>query len=130
MPSQVTQNASRTPRPLIALTLRVANGAAAQQATLDAWLDEPAERATRSDETRRVVIAQTAFSDLQAPLAVVVVRLAAGCVCCVGQLPLRVTLTRVIRQRPDAILLLLANEQHASEVRPLLQTWSGALHLV
>jgi len=128
----MTDRPNSAPRPRIALTLRVAASGAAQQAALDAWLDDPAERATRSDEIRRIVIAQAAFSDLQAPPAVTVVRLAAGCVCCVGQLPLRVTLTRAVRQRPDAILLLLADDQHQSQVRQMLQTneWSGALYLV
>ena len=128
----MADRANITPRPRIALTLRAAASGAAQQAALDAWLDDPAERTTGSDEIRRIVIAQAAFSRLQAPPAVTVVRLAAGCVCCVGQLPLRVTLTRAVRQRPDAILLLLASHQHQSQVRQLLQTnaWSGALHLI
>lgn len=85
-----------------------------QQAELDAWLAQPSGN-------RRAVIAESGFGPLEAPEGVPLARLAPGCVCCVGQVPLRVTLTRTVRaHRPDAILLLLASAQHLARVRALL----------
>jgi hypothetical protein len=85
-----------------------------QQAQLDAWL-------ARRSGTRRAVIAESGFAPLEAPEDVPLARLASGCVCCAGQVPLRVTLTRAVRaHRPDDILLLLASAQHLGRVRALL----------
>jgi hypothetical protein len=45
----------------------------------------------------------------------------AGCVCCMGQVPLRVGLTRMVRAlRPDVVLLVLASGEHLARVRALL----------
>jgi hypothetical protein len=42
-------------------------------------------------------------------------------VCCIGQVPLRVTLGRLVRaHRPDDMLLLLASAEHLPRVRALL----------
>jgi G3E family GTPase len=85
-----------------------------QQAALDAWLAQPSA-------DRRAVIAESAFVPLDAPADVPLARLAPGCVCCVGQVPLRVTLTRTVRAyRPDHLLLLLSSAGHLERVRALL----------
>jgi hypothetical protein len=85
-----------------------------QQAQLDDWL-------ARSPAGRRAVIAESGFVPLEAPDGVPLARLAPGCVCCVGQVPLRVTLTRTVRtHRPDDMLLLLATADHLPRVRALL----------
>ena len=85
-----------------------------QQAQLDEWLAQPSGG-------RRAVIAECGVVPLDAPEDVPLARLAPGCVCCVGQVPLRVTLTRTVRaHRPDDILLLLASAQHLARVRALL----------
>ena len=85
-----------------------------QQAQLDAWL-------AQASGGRRAVIAESGFAPLEAPEHVPLARLAPGCVCCVGQVPLRVTLTRTVRaHRPDHILLLLASAEHLPRVRALL----------
>jgi hypothetical protein len=87
---------------------------AAQQAQLDDWL------ATHRSG-RRAVIAEGGFAVLEAPEAVPLARLAPGCVCCVGQVPLRVTVGRTLRtHRPDELLLLLASADHLPRVRALL----------
>ena len=94
-------------------TIRVA-APAGQQALLDEWLAAPST-------ARRAVVAESGFAPLAAPAAVPLARLAPGCVCCVGQVPLRVTLTRVVRaHRPQDILLLLASAEHLPRVRALL----------
>lgn len=48
-----------------------------------------------------------------------VVRIAPGCLCCVGSTILRVTLNRILRQRPARLFISLANGEHAGQ----LQQW-------
>jgi G3E family GTPase len=87
---------------------------AEQQAQLDEWLARPSN-------ARRAVIAESGFAPMDAPEDLPLARLAPGCVCCVGQVPLRVTLTRMVRaHRPDELLLLLASAEHLPRVRSLL----------
>jgi hypothetical protein len=70
---------------------------------------------------RRAVIVEGAFVPLEVPDDVAVERLAGGCPCCLGQVPLRVALVRLVRAlRPQALLLLLAGGDHAARVRALL----------
>lgn len=104
----------------IAVTLRAARGRSAQQAALDAWIDA---RRAAADGRRLAVIAEGAFFDLSCPAEVAVARLAPGCVCCVGEVPLRATLTRVVRmQRPDHLLVLIAADEHLDRVCRLLSS--------
>jgi hypothetical protein len=98
-------------------TIRLARPAD-QQAHLDDWLALPFHG-------RRAVVAESGLMPLQAPEDVPLARLAPGCVCCVGQVPLRVTLTRTVRaHRPDRVLLLLATPDHLPRVRALLEDGS------
>lgn len=108
----------------VRVTLRRVRGGPAQQRALDDWLaGAPAPRA---------VIAEGAFAPLAAPDDVRVERLAAGCLCCIGLLPLRVTLTRLLRSvRPRALLLLAASDEHLPRLRELLASGElGTLELV
>lgn len=87
---------------------------AEQQPRLDDWL----HRHPRGD---RAVIAESAFGPLALPGDVPLLRLAAGCVCCVGLVPLRVGITRIVRMhRPDDLLLLVGSADHVARVRSLL----------
>jgi len=84
------------------------------QLDVDAWL-----AATPSQ--RRAVIVESPFAEIQVPDEVSLTRLGGACPCCLGQLPLRVALVRLVRsQRPDAVLLLLNAAEHADRVRALL----------
>jgi len=105
----------------VQVTVRVARDAAGRQAALDAWLaSAPAPRA---------VIAEGALAALAAPDDVEVVRLAAGCPCCLGLVPLRVTLARLLRaRRPRALLLLVAGDTHLPRLHAMLSAGElGAL---
>lgn len=104
------------------LTLRCARGAVAQQAALDAWL-------AASPAAPRAVIAEGALWPLQAADAEVVQL--AGCPCCLGAVPLRVTLTRLLRQsQPRALLVLLASSEHLPRLRQQIEGGSfGPLRL-
>jgi hypothetical protein len=109
----------------VRITLCRARGPAVQQASLEAWL-------ATSPARPRAVIAEGLFSELAAPADVVVARLAAGCVCCLGLVPLRVTLTRLLRSvRPREVLLLVAADEHLPRLRAQLASGElGPLGLV
>lgn len=99
---------------MTAATVTVAHAADAAdaQAALDAWL--------QSAPPPRAVIAE-GLQPLQAPDEVALSQLTAGCVCCIGQLPLKVTLLRTLRStRPRSLLLLVARAEHLPRVRALL----------
>jgi hypothetical protein len=102
------------------VTIRVARDASTQQAVLGNWLSTQLDgRSPQKDAV--AVIAEGAFSALAAPDGVIVNRIAAGCVCCIGQIALRVTLTRLLRaHRPARLLLLLTSGEHIDRVRKML----------
>lgn len=98
----------------VQVSLRRAAGAQARQAALDGWL-------AAMPSAPRAVIVEGAFADFAVPDDVAVARVAAGCVCCVGLVPLRVTLTRLLRTvRPRALLLLVATDDHLPRLRAML----------
>lgn len=49
-----------------------------------------------------------------------VMRIAPGCLCCDGNLVLRVTLNRLLRQRPRRLFIGLANSEHLDQLRSWL----------
>lgn len=93
----------------VPLTVQVARGGAAQQRAIDAWCaTAPAPRA---------VLVEGGLTPLAVPADTDLQRLPSGCVCCVGAVVLRVTLTRQLRRvRPAAALLLLADDAHLSRI--------------
>ncbi|MGJ7915614.1 GTPase [Massilia sp. LXY-6] len=48
-------------------------------------------------------------------------RIAPGCLCCTGNLVLRVTLNRMLRQRPDRLFIGVARSEHLDQLRSWLQ---------
>ena len=49
------------------------------------------------------------------------VRIAPGCLCCAGNLVLRVTLNRMLRQRPERLFIGVARSEHLDQLRSWLQ---------
>jgi len=49
-------------------------------------------------------------------------RIAPGCLCCTGNLVLRVTLNRMLRQRPERLFIGLARGEHLDQLRSWLQS--------
>ncbi|TFW09254.1 GTPase [Oxalobacteraceae bacterium OM1] len=49
-----------------------------------------------------------------------VARIAPACLCCTGNLTLRVTLNRLLRQRPQRLFISLANAEHLERLRAFL----------
>ena len=92
---------------------RVAMATDGLQRHVDAWLTE------HPTGVRMIIVEGLAAID--APDDVAITRLAAGCVCCLGQVPLRVALVRSVRAlHPEHVLLLLASGAHFDRVRALL----------
>lgn len=56
-------------------------------------------------------------------------RIAPGCLCCAGNLVLRVTLNRLLRQPPQRIFISLANATHIDTLRAWLQAPPYDAHL-
>lgn len=48
-------------------------------------------------------------------------RIAPGCFCCIGNLALRVTLNRLLRQHPARLYLSVASDAHLPQLEQLLQ---------
>ena len=48
-------------------------------------------------------------------------RVAPACLCCTGNLVLRVTLNRILRSRPDRLFIGVANLDHLDQLRSWLQ---------
>ncbi len=48
-------------------------------------------------------------------------RIAPGCLCCTGNLVLRVTLNRLLRRRPERLFIGLATTEHLDQLRSWLQ---------
>jgi G3E family GTPase len=49
-------------------------------------------------------------------------RIAPGCLCCTGNLVLRVTLNRLLRQRPKRLFIGIARSEHLDQLRSWLQS--------
>ena len=55
------------------------------------------------------------------PAHVLRARIAPGCLCCAGNLVLRVTLNRILRQRPEYLFIGVARSEHLDQLRSWLQ---------
>ena len=53
--------------------------------------------------------------------SILIERIAPGCLCCTGNLVLRVTLNRLLRRRPERLYLGLAATAHLAQLRSWLQ---------
>jgi hypothetical protein len=47
-------------------------------------------------------------------------RIAPGCFCCIGNMTMRVTLNRILRQRPSRLYISLATVSHLDKIRALM----------
>jgi G3E family GTPase len=53
---------------------------------------------------------------------VLMARIAPGCLCCTGNLVLRVTLNRLLRQRPGRLFIGVARSEHLDQLRSWLES--------
>lgn len=59
--------------------------------------------------------------DILDPGSALVARIAPGCLCCTGNLVLRVTLNRLLRQRPARLFIGVARSEHLDQLRSWLR---------
>jgi G3E family GTPase len=60
------------------------------------------------------------FAPLQQSTELQIARIAPGCLCCTGNLVLRVTLNRLLRQHPQRLYISVASTSHIASLRALL----------
>lgn len=88
------------------------------QAALKVWL----ERALHGTSA---IVAEGGWGTLNAPQEVTLRHVNSGCVCCAGQVVLRVQLIQLLRElRPKHLLLLLSPSTHVERLHQQLQDGS------
>lgn len=102
----------------VTTTLVTGQSAAIREAAIVAALDPAVPTAVIAeglpDAAGSLDEAATSHVDLS------IVRIAAGCPCCSGNLVMRVTLNRVLRQSPERLYISLANDSHLAQIRNFL----------
>ena len=102
------------------LTLVTGASARAREAAIAASLSDLHEDATQAIILEGLASGTSPLDDLPAGSAVA--RIAPGCLCCTGNLVLRVTLNRLLRQRPRRIFIGVADSEHLDQLRSWLQS--------
>jgi hypothetical protein len=106
------------------LTLVTGPGAAAREAAIAAHLSDLHE--DRSAPIMQAIILEGLASGISPlddlPPGQTLARIAPGCLCCTGNLVLRVTLNRLLRQRPRRIFIGVADREHLDQLRSWLQS--------
>lgn len=110
------------------LTLVTGPSASAREAAIAAHLSDLHEDRVQavSQATSQAIILEglasgnSPLDDL--PPGQTLARIAPGCLCCTGNLVLRVTLNRLLRQRPRRIFIGVADSGHLDQLRSWLQS--------
>jgi hypothetical protein len=104
----------------IALTLVTGPGAQAREAAIAACVANSHQKGAPAIILEGLASGISPLDDLSQgfPLA----RIAPGCLCCTGNLVLRVTLNRLLRQRPRRIFIGVADSAHLDQLRSWLQS--------
>jgi hypothetical protein len=102
------------------LTLVTGPGAAAREAAIAAHLSDLHEDCAQAIILEGLASGSSPLDDL--PSGQTVARIAPGCLCCTGNLVLRVTLNRLLRQRPRRIFIGVADSEHLDQLRSWLQS--------
>jgi G3E family GTPase len=69
-------------------------------------------------------------SPLESKNNVVVVRIAAGCLCCSSNMIMRIYLNRLIAQKPQQLFLSLSTATHLEQIQQFLSTPDYQQHLL
>ena len=107
----------------VATTLVTGPGATARERAIDARLRLPDAAPSRG--LQAVILEGIASGN--SPLDTLspntqLARIAPGCLCCTGNLVLRVTLNRMLRQRPERLFIGVADSEHLDQLRSWLQS--------
>jgi G3E family GTPase len=100
------------------LTLVTGPGAGAREAAIAAHLSDLHEDGTQAIILEGLASGSSPLDDL--PPGQTLARIAPGCLCCTGNLVLRVTLNRLLRQRPRRIFIGVADSEHLDQLRSWL----------
>jgi G3E family GTPase len=102
------------------LTLVTGAAASAREAAIAARLSDLHEDGTQAIILEGLASGSSPLDDL--PPGQTLARIAPGCLCCTGNLVLRVTLNRLLRQRPRRIFIGVADSEHLDQLRSWLQS--------
>jgi hypothetical protein len=102
----------------IRVCLRVAASAAGREAEIAAWMKAAS---TDGQAAAGLVLAEGLLLDRLHNQGVPVIALGTACPCCTGIVRLRVVLTRSLRERrPARVLILLTDDAHLPRLRRML----------
>jgi len=104
----------------VATTLVTGPGAAARERSILAQLQAAGPGAAPAIILEGLPSGDAALDTVTPPLTIA--RIAPGCLCCTGNLVLRVTLNRMLRQRPERLFIGVARSEHLDQLRSWLQT--------
>jgi G3E family GTPase len=102
------------------LTLVTGPSAGAREAAIAAHLSDLQEDGAQAIILEGLASGNSPLDDL--PSGQTLARIASGCLCCTGNLVLRVTLNRLLRQRPRRIFIGVADSGHLDQLRSWLQS--------
>jgi G3E family GTPase len=102
------------------LTLVTGASARAREAAIAASLSDLHDDGTQAIILEGLASGSSPLDDLPADHAVA--RIAPGCLCCTGNLVLRVTLNRLLRRHPSRIFIGVADSEHLDQLRSWLQS--------
>lgn len=102
------------------LTLVTGPAASAREAAIAAQLSDLHEDGAQAIILEGLASGSSPLDDL--PPGQTLARIAPGCLCCTGNLVLRVTLNRLLRQRPRRIFIGVADSGHLDQLRSWLQS--------
>ena len=119
-PAQLSSSGSSLRHP-IPTTLVTGASAAAREAAIARTLEHPAT--PREDGVAVILEGLPDGSSALAAFAhLIVSRIAPGCLCCAGNLVMRVTLNRLLRQRPARLFIGVAGTAHLDQLRSWLSS--------
>jgi G3E family GTPase len=102
------------------LTLVTGAAASTREAAIAAQLSDLHEDGTQAIILEGLASGNSPLDDL--PPGQTVARIAPGCLCCTGNLVLRVTLNRLLRRRPRRIFIGVADSEHLDQLRSWLRS--------
>jgi hypothetical protein len=105
----------------VATTLVTGASAQAREQAIAAELSDPQENPSPAIILEGLAPGSSPLDQL-ASSGVLIARIAPGCLCCTGNLVLRVTLNRLLRQRPERLFIGVARSEHLDQLRSWLQS--------
>jgi hypothetical protein len=103
----------------VATTLVTGASALARERAVAAELSDPQQNLRPAVILEGLASGSSPLDGLESS-GVLIARIAPGCLCCTGNLVLRVTLNRLLRQRPERLFISVARSEHLDQLRSWL----------